>query len=157
MEENFFRCDESRRLLCLCRDVLRAVGDSRQCDDMGRLRAVMAKGIASGLLERDRFGFNPVLSALATAATLCESVSADRNMVLAVLLSPMTRSGAVTEADIAAEWGDDVAKLVRGLDKVGSLYSRGASVESENFRKLLLTFAEDLRVIIIMIVDRLTL
>ncbi|MDE6854452.1 MAG: HD domain-containing protein, partial [Muribaculaceae bacterium] len=59
--------------------------------------------------------------------------------------------------DVAARWGDDVATLVRGLDKVSGLYSRSASVESENFRKLLLTFAEDLRVIILMIVDRLAL
>ena len=48
-------------------------------------------------------------------------------------------------------------RLVSGISKVASLYSRSASVESDNFRKLLLTFAEDIRVIIIMIVDRLAL
>ncbi len=47
--------------------------------------------------------------------------------------------------------------MVGGLMKVSSLYARSASIQSENFRKLLLTFAEDIRVIIIMIVDRLTL
>ncbi|WP_303742488.1 bifunctional (p)ppGpp synthetase/guanosine-3',5'-bis(diphosphate) 3'-pyrophosphohydrolase, partial [uncultured Muribaculum sp.] len=52
---------------------------------------------------------------------------------------------------------DDIAKLIRGLLKVSTLYSKQAAVESDNFRKLLLTFAEDIRVIIIMIVDRLAL
>ena len=47
--------------------------------------------------------------------------------------------------------------MVNGLLKVSTLYSRNTSVESDNFRKLLLTFAEDIRVIIIMIVDRLAL
>ncbi len=78
-------------------------------------------------------------------------------MVLAVLLSAASRSGYFPEGAIARHWGDDVAGLVRGIDKVASLYSRNASVENENFRKLLLTFAEDIRVIIIMIVDRLAL
>ena len=53
--------------------------------------------------------------------------------------------------------GDDIAKMVRGLLKVSTLYQRGAAVESENFRRLLMAFAEDIRVIIIMIVDRLVL
>jgi GTP pyrophosphokinase len=59
--------------------------------------------------------------------------------------------------DVKKQWDEDVAKLVSGLLKAASLYSRHVSVESENFRKLLLTFAEDIRVIIIMIVDRLAL
>ena len=47
--------------------------------------------------------------------------------------------------------------MVGGLLKVSSLYARGAAVESENFRRLLMAFADDIRVIIIMIVDRLVL
>ena len=57
----------------------------------------------------------------------------------------------------AARISPDVAKLLEGLSKVASLYSKQAAVESDNFRKLLLTFARDIRVIIIMIVDRLAL
>ena len=53
------------------------------------------------------------------------------------------------------EFGDDIAQLIRGLIKSNSLYAKQAAVESENFRKLLLSFAEDIRVIIIMIADRL--
>lgn len=49
----------------------------------------------------------------------------------------------------------DIAQLIRGLIKSNSLYAKQAAVESENFRKLLLSFAEDIRVIIIMIADRL--
>lgn len=141
----------------MCRNLAREVGASRQPGDFGAVCAVYAAATPATLPARDRFGFNAVLAAISTATALCRSVEPDRNMVLAVLLSPLSRAGGISAADVAAKWGDDVARLVRGLDKVASLYSKSASVESDNFRKLLLTFAEDIRVIIIMIVDRLAL
>lgn len=124
--------------------------------DVSSIKALGEKAAQSGTMQRDRFGIHPVNAAMDTAVALCESMSPDRNMVIAVILSAITPGG-VTEELIEKEWGTDIGKIVRGLDKVASLYSRGASVESDNFRKLLLTFAEDIRVIIIMIVDRLRL
>ncbi len=55
---------------------------------------------------------------------------------------------------IEEEWGEDVARMVGGLIKISDLYAKAPSVQSENFRNLLLTFAQDIRVIILMIVDR---
>ena len=78
-------------------------------------------------------------------------------MVVAILLNNFYRSSFLDIANVKTDWDDDIAKLVKGLLKVSTLYSRQAAVESENFRKLLLTFAEDIRVIIIMIVDRMVL
>lgn len=157
MQERFFKGDERQRLSEMHRKLLDALGG--RLDSTGRRHAVrtIASAAAAGSLERDRFGFNPVLAAMSTACTLCESVDPDPNMVLAVLISPVSRAGLITPDDVQRLWGDDVAALVRGLDKVTALYARSASVESDNFRKLLLTFAEDIRVIIIMIVDRLSL
>ena len=54
-------------------------------------------------------------------------------------------------------FGTDCVKIIRGLIKANSLYAKQETVQSENFRNLLLTFAEDVRVIIIMIADRLCL
>ena len=78
-------------------------------------------------------------------------------MVLAVLLAPAVYASLCSIEEIERLWGEDVAVLVSGLSKVAGLYSHSAVVESDNFRKLLLTFAQDIRVIIIMIVDRLAL
>ncbi len=155
--EGFFTKDERCSLPSLSRALAREVGMARRTGDFGAICKAYAAASPDKLPVRDRFGFNPVLAAIATATALCRSVEADRNMVLAVLLSPLSRAGGIASADVASMWGYDVAKLVRGLDKVASLYSKSASVESDNFRKLLLTFAEDIRVIIIMIVDRLAL
>ena len=76
---------------------------------------------------------------------------------VAILLYPLCVSGFLAEKTVTDDWGDDIAKMVRGLLKVSTLYKRGVAVDSENFRRLVMAFAEDIRVIIIMIVDRLVL
>lgn len=157
MDNNFFNSDEKTKLRGLYRELCLALDGGIDHIERRRIRSLLADAAASGALSRDRFGFNPLLSAMSTALALCRSVDADRNMVLAILLTRASRSGVVSEEKLADDWGADVAHLVRGIDKVTGLYTRNASVESDNFRKLLLTFAEDIRVIIIMIVNRLSL
>ncbi len=155
--EEFFTKEERAALPVRCRQLLRNLGNSGVDADFRALRVAYENTEASLLPGRDRFGFNALLSAIATAQALCESIDTDRPMILAILLSPLYGSGAIGDEDVEKKWGADVAKMVRGLAKVSSLYSKAVAVESDNFRKLLLTFAQDIRVIIIMIVDRLRL
>ena len=122
-----------------------------------RLRALIARGALEGVFDRDRFGLSGLLRALQTADTFCRRVSPNRNVILAMLLYRLCDGEFLTLDQVEKEWGADVAKMVRGLLKVASLYSRGNTPESENFRRLLMAFADDIRVIIIMIVDRLVL
>lgn len=55
---------------------------------------------------------------------------------------------------VRSEFGEDVASIITGLVKTNELYAKSPAIESENFRNLLLSFAEDMRVILIMIADR---
>lgn len=137
--------------------LLRGLRDVALEGDAERMRQTLAKGAEAGALTRDKFGNSHLARALQTAVTFCDRVSPDRNIVAAILLHPLCRAGILSEEQVGADWNDDVAGLVRGLRKATSLYTRGAAVDSENFRRLLMTFAEDIRVIIIMIVDRLVL
>lgn len=123
--------------------------------DTSAVRRLLQANAAT--LRRDRFGLHPVLRHMHTAILLAERLSPDRNMALALMLYEYVRTEAVERAQISADWGEDVAHMVDGLLNVATLYSRKAAVETDNFRKLLLTFADDIRVIIIMIVDRLAL
>jgi GTP pyrophosphokinase len=153
----FFTSDERLKAINLTRKLLGYVKDIIQPEDFKRVKGIVSKAAEKGALCRDKFGKNPVLRDLTTSVILCESVSPDRNMILAILLHDLCNTEYLTIEDVTHKWDDDVAKLVNGLIKASSLYSRHVSVESENFRKLLLSFAEDIRVIIIMIVDRLAL
>ena len=56
--------------------------------------------------------------------------------------------------DVEREFGVDVAGIIKGLNRILELYEKNPSVESENFRSLLLSFAEDMRVVLIMIANR---
>ncbi len=150
MENSYFHDDEKETLLRLTRTLMSEACSVIAPGDFKAVKAAIAGGVEDGAYGRDRFGFNRVNMRLNTAIALCRSLGADRNMILAIMLAD---TGNVD----AGCWGTDVERLVSGISKVASLYSRSASVESDNFRKLLLTFAEDIRVIIIMIVDRLAL
>ena len=154
---NFFTTDETALLPGLIHRLSRAAAPVSHPNDLRDLREVFDQSIANGLTARNRAGLNAVIHNLQTALLLCEKMSPDRNMLLAVMLFPLVYEGKLATETLTARWGADVASLVEGRLKVAGIYGKQASVESENFRKLLLTFAEDIRVIIIMIVDRLAL
>lgn len=157
MEPLTFTADERGRMLARYNSVLRKLGPSLEPGDLSRLRDDIARAAEDGFLHRDRFGFNPVNRSLTTVAALCDEISPDRNMSVAILLFNACRHGFMDRGAIERRWGEDVATLIDGLIKVSEIYAKTPSIQSENFRNLLLTFARDIRVIIIMIMDRLTL
>ncbi len=141
------------RYLSLCR----AAREISVVADDSQLRRLITRAANEGVYSRDRFGFSTLIRSLEVATEFCRRISPNRNSVLAMLLYRLCDGRFMTVEQVEKEWGSDVAKMVRGLLKVASLYSRGTTPESENFRRLLMAFADDIRVIIIMIVDRLVL
>lgn len=157
MEKNFYSPNEKTELLLLSRQLMHVAKDIMEPEDISRVRDIISEGVEQNHISRDRYGINPILHNLRTTMLLCTKISPDRNMIIAILLYNLCKSEFIPTGEVTKQWGDDIAKLIKGLLKVSTLYSRQAAVESDNFRKLLLTFAEDIRVIIIMIVDRLAL
>ncbi|MDO4512000.1 MAG: RelA/SpoT family protein [Bacteroidales bacterium] len=137
---------------------LRAIlGKDLALADFVNVRRLIAQGVGENHFKRDKYGLNPAERSLCTARLVGELIAPDRNITIATLLYNLSREGFVTEDDICSLFGDDVAKLVHGLINISHLYKKQAAVVDDNFHKLLLTFAEDIRVVIIMIVDRLAL
>lgn len=157
MTERYFTDNERARLPQMCLNLWHLVKDLAIGGEAAKIRRVITQCANEGNYSRDHYGINPVIRHLETAIALCQSVSPDRNMVIAILLYGLCQTESLNTEQIAREWDEDIAKLVRGLLKVSALYRKRPSVKSDNFRNLLLTFAEDIRVIIIMIVDRLAL
>lgn len=155
--ERYFNDTERAALPALCRSLLNDVAPILYPGDFRKVKSLIHDAIKAGHYSRNRYGINPVVHNLQTAALLCEKVSPDRNMVLAIMLYNLTKADYISTDQLRELWGDDVMKLLDGLTNVAQLYAKQAAVESDNFRKLLLTFAKDIRVIIIMIVDRLAL
>ncbi|MBP5687730.1 MAG: bifunctional (p)ppGpp synthetase/guanosine-3',5'-bis(diphosphate) 3'-pyrophosphohydrolase [Muribaculaceae bacterium] len=128
--------------------------DQVTIDDVRYLQSVIASGVNAGVYRRDKYGINPVIRTLRTAELLHDNIAPDRNMTIAILVYHLCRLGHVSEKEIAEMFGEDVAKLVHGLIKISQIYKKQAAVDDDNFRKLLVTLAQDVRVVIIMIVDR---
>lgn len=156
-QQTIFSTDETKELRRLYRTLRHCLAEAVPYDDFSKVRTAISEAMAGGEMPRDRFGRHPLLHAMATTEELCHSVSPDRSMAVAVMLYNLVKLDLMSQKQLHKEWGDDISRLVDGLRKVAGLYSRQASVQSDNFRKLLLTFAEDIRVIIIMLVDRLVL
>ena len=107
-------------------------------------------------VERE-FGLNPVLFDLQTALITIEEIGASRAIIISTLLHEYVHRGLISEKEVNTVFGEDVMKIIHGLLKVNELYAKGTSVDTENYRDLMLSFAEDMRVIFIIIADRVNL
>ncbi len=157
MGNKYFNANEQIELKMLYCSALKLVQGVVSSEDIEKIKRIIIDGVGQCHNQRDRYGINPTLHTLQAAVLMCEKISPDRNIIISIMLYNLCKSEFLTIEDIIKDWGEDVAKLIKGLLKVSTLYSKQAVVESDNFRKLLLTFADDIRVIIIMIVDRLAL
>ncbi|MBO6031345.1 MAG: bifunctional (p)ppGpp synthetase/guanosine-3',5'-bis(diphosphate) 3'-pyrophosphohydrolase [Prevotella sp.] len=92
-----------------------------------------------------------------TAEILTEEIGLKGDAIQAVHLIPEIDAGHLTIKEVGEQYGESVVRILQGLDRIHQLYQKNPVVESENFRNLLLSFAEDMRVILIMIADRVNL
>ena len=92
-----------------------------------------------------------------TAEILREEIGLKGGALQAVMLIPEVDEGKLTLEEVEAQYGPQVSRILHGLNRIQQLYQKNPVIESENFRNLLLSFAEDMRVILIMIADRVNL
>lgn len=118
----------------------------------------LKQAIIQKRIQRDIFGLNPILSSIQTALIAIEEIGLKRDGVVAVLLySSFTEETENDYDKYEKEFGKTVVSILKGLVHIQELYKKNPVIESENFRNLLLSFAEDMRVILIMIADRVNL
>ncbi len=152
-----FTPDEKRSAVALLAELRTSVGDTLRPDDEEKLRQLLTDAINANKIQRDVFGLNPVLTALQTALITAKEIGLKRDGVLATMLYASVVGGYSSAEDVEQLFGKSVAQIVSGLVRIHNLYKKNPVIESENFRNLLLTFAEDMRVILIMIADRVNL
>lgn len=143
--------EETKQLLGQLKN---AIGETLNTNDEELLREQLTQAIADGKIQRDVFGLNPVLQSLRTAQIAVDEIGLKRDGVLATILFTLVIDGHLPLEDIRQKYGDGVAHIIHGLVKIHELYKKNPIIESENFRNLLISFSEDMRVILIMIADR---
>lgn len=153
----FFTTEEKVQLKHVYRDLLHLSGSILNPKDYKLLKSYLIEAAKNNFLQRDVFGLNPILNDLETALIVASEIGMTRGAILGVMLHTCIKSGYVTTEDIEKEFGEDVAGIIRGLNRIDELYEKTPSIANENFRSLLLSFAEDMRVILIMIANRVNL
>ena len=97
-----------------------------------------------------------IMHPIAVAQIACEEVGLGSTSICAALLHDVVEDTDYTTEDLANIFGPKIAQIVDGLTKIsGGIFGEQASAQAENFKKLLLTMSEDIRVILIKICDRL--
>ncbi len=152
--DEFFTQDEKKQLFSLYRKLLQHSSETLQKDDCKKLKRQLIASIQSNQIRRDIFNLNPVIKDMQTAIIIAEEIGMRRTSILGLMLHDSVYYGTCTLEEVKQNYGEDVAGIIKGLIRVHELYTKSPTIESENFRNLLLSFAEDMRVILIMIADR---
>lgn len=133
------------------------VSESLSIDDFKNIRNIMLETINKGVLNRGTFDLNPILFDLQTAIITAKEIGLSRESIISILLHDCVAQKCLTLDEVESKFGYDVAHIIKGLIKINELYSKNPCIETENFRDLLLSFAEDMRVIFIIIANRVNL
>ena len=152
-----FTTEEKEETLALYQKIREAIAPSLHEGDEEHMRRNMLQALETKQLQRNVFGLNPILLSFQTAQLVVDEIGLKRDSVLAVLLRPSVEEGLLTVDEVHTPFGESVARILHGLHRIQELYQKNPVIESENFRNLLLSFAEDMRVILIMIADRVNL
>ena len=151
---DFFTSEEKKELFSLYRHLMQSAGDSISWKDCQKLKNHLIKAAQYNGLQRNNFGMNPVIKDLQTAIIVAEEIGMKGSCLIGIMLHEIVKTHILSIDEVSVEYGEDVASIIKGLVKTNELYAKSPAIESENFRNLLLSFAEDMRVILIMIADR---
>ena len=145
---------EIRRIL---KNIYRIADGLFSSDEKYQLSMMIKDAIRQNKQVYDEHGLNNYLISLNTLLLFIDKIEADRNIFIAIILNPFYNAGVIDKMVISQRWGNDVLALLEGLQKVGQFSCRSSIVNPDNFRGLLLSLADDIRVIIIMIIRNLVI
>ena len=113
--------------------------------------------IREGKISRDSLGFNPILTDLHTACLVGQEIGFQSEIIASILLNRCVEAGVTDIDEVKGFFGEGVTKILSNIMQINALYAKSPTIETENFRKLLLSFTNDMRVILIMIAGRLVM
>ena len=156
-KEPFFTDEEKKLYFSKYKQLLSHLYSFLEKSDVSKMKNLMKRVVALDCYGRDKNGINGLLRNIDTALIASVEIGLKRTSVLALLLYRPVFKKIITLEEVKETFDSDVSLMISRLLKTSDLYARNTAVDSENFHKLLFSFAEDVRVILIMIADRLCL
>jgi guanosine-3',5'-bis(diphosphate) 3'-pyrophosphohydrolase len=146
---------EKTEILKRYRALLRASKSTLQKGDKRMIRKAFDMALESHKDMRRKSGEPYIYHPIAVAQIAAEEIGLGTTSIVCALLHDVVEDTDVTLDDIEQEFGKKVAKIIDGLTKISGVFDTNSSLQAENFRKMLLTLADDVRVILIKLADRL--
>jgi GTP pyrophosphokinase len=146
---------EKQEILKRYRALLRASKSTLQKGDKKEIRKAFEMALESHKDMRRKSGEPYIYHPIAVAQIAAEEIGLGTTSIVCALLHDVVEDTDITLDDIEREFGKKSAKIIDGLTKISGVFDYNSSLQAENFRKMLLTLADDVRVILIKLADRL--
>ena len=148
---------ERERVIETFKSLRSSIESGFSASDYRFIKERISKTAQNGGIVRDNFGFNPIVTDLLTAHLVGQEIGFQREIMICIMLNRCVQAGTVSLDEAKAQFGENVANILTNLAQINSLYAKSPTIESENFRNLLLSFTHDMRVMLIMISSRLVI
>ena len=147
---------ENKKIAKQYKELLRISYQTLGDSDKKMIRLAFDMAVEAHSEQRRKSGEAYIFHPISVAKIVAEQIGLDATSICAALLHDVAEDTKFTLKDIEQLLGENVAKIVHGLTKISNLKKdKNISLQAENFRKMLLTLNDDVRVIIIKIADRL--
>ena len=146
---------EKKEILKRYRALLKASKATLQKGDKRMIRQAFDMSLESHKDMRRKSGEPYIYHPIAVAQIAAEEIGLGTTSIVCALLHDVVEDTAITLDDIEREFGKKVARIIDGLTKISGVFDYNSCLQAENFRKMLLTLADDVRVILIKLADRL--
>jgi guanosine-3',5'-bis(diphosphate) 3'-pyrophosphohydrolase len=146
---------EKKEILARYSALLRALGDKLDKQDKIQIRKAFDLALDAHKDMRRKSGEPYIYHPIAVAQIAAREIGLGATAVICALLHDTVEDTDVTLEDIRKMFGETEAKIIDGLTKIENVFDQSSSIQAENFRKVLLTLSDDVRVILIKLADRL--
>ena len=146
---------EKKEIINKYRSLLRACNEKTSKEDKKDIRKAFNLAVKGHENVRRKSGEPYILHPLAVAHICAKEIGLGTTSIICALLHDIVEDTDYTINDIEKLFGKKIALIINGLTKIADVFDQKVSLQAENFRKMLLTLSDDVRVIIIKLADRL--
>jgi GTP diphosphokinase / guanosine-3',5'-bis(diphosphate) 3'-diphosphatase len=146
---------ERKEILSAFRGLLRVSKDSRTRQETLLIRKAFDVAVEAHKDMRRKSGEPYIYHPIAVAKICAEEMGLGSTAIICALLHDTVEDTHITLDDVEELFGKTVAQIIDGLTKIPEVFDENVSIQAENFRKMILTISDDLRVVLIKLADRL--
>ena len=147
--------EERKEIIRRYRKLLRRAKPFLQGDDAKMIKKAFNTSLEAHKEMRRKSGEPYIYHPLAVAQICVDEIGLGTTSIIAALLHDVVEDTEIELEEIKRDFGLKVSKIIDGLTKIAGVFDYGSSQQAENFRKMLLTLSEDVRVILVKLADRL--